>query len=383
MRDSDARRLGSDNSGRSGRLVRKLGRIVLGLLKRVYAIGLVAVVLWLSWKAFYYLVSALMLPATAPPQIIDLPRRFDETTLARPVSEFAGMHATENPRGPLSHYHRLDSWFEIEAVNACTRSGCHALLPHGKEKADRAFLNMHATSIHCGVCHMQTDQVPLELVWYDMETGKVQDTPDLLKAYEWLIDRKDWVPSALTENDQKKIVKLLRAAATEAHKEPVLEHLADHLAAVRVQSERFRKLLDVAIKTVPRYFRGEYGAKIALVDPESGQPWLGNPGNEDSVRQYLDQKDTMNDVEKQAALKRIHPLRRDPTLRCEACHQPRGALVDLSALGYPESRIQDLVQSLIMKMIDNIRTGGSFHMLGFLGPGSISQPFKNLSTDQP
>ncbi len=375
MHDSDTRRLGSVKAGRSGRLVRKLGKIVLDLVKRVYAIGLVAVVLWLSWKAFYYLVAALMLPSTAPPQVIDLPKRYDETMLARPVSEFAGVQATENPRGPLSHYHRLNHWFELEGVNACTSSGCHAPLPHGKEKADRAFLNMHATSIHCGVCHIQMYRVPLDLTWYDIKSGERQDTPDLLKAYAWLIEWKSRTPSNPTEQDQKEIVKLLHAAARAVHKEPVLEHLADHLAAVRVQSERFTKLLDVAIKTVPRYFRGEYGAKIALVDPESGRPRLGHPGNEDSVRQYLEQKDVMSDIEKHAILKRIHPLRRDPTLRCEECHQPRGALVDLAALGYPEGRIQDLVQSLIMKMIDNIRTGGSFHMLGFLGPGSISQPF--------
>src|SRR5690606_8055967 len=84
---------------------------------------------------------------------------------------------------PLAHYHRIDSWIEPDPFNDCARSGCHAPLPHARRKEVRAFLNMHATSIHCGVCHFQTDREPLNLGWYDLDHGEVRAEPAILQAY--------------------------------------------------------------------------------------------------------------------------------------------------------------------------------------------------------
>ena len=130
--------------------------------KRGYALVLIGVILWLSWLAVHYLVTSLILPGRPPAQIVDIPTKLDQSAMIR--SELAASaQATANPRGPLSHYHRLDEGFQPDRFNGCTLSQCHSPLPHGKNKADRAFLNMHATSIHCGVCHTQHDQKPLAL----------------------------------------------------------------------------------------------------------------------------------------------------------------------------------------------------------------------------
>jgi hypothetical protein len=136
-------------------------RILLGFIKRVYALALIALVLYLSFSAFAYLVNALILQPPPPPQIVDLPLRADEGLLETNVLAFRGVTAVENPRVPLAHYHRVGAWFQPDPANNCTQSGCHAPLPHGENRANRAFLNMHATSLHCGVCHLDAQERPL------------------------------------------------------------------------------------------------------------------------------------------------------------------------------------------------------------------------------
>ena len=102
-----------------------VGRLVLGLVKRVYAVTLIVVVLWLSWNAFWYLLDSLIFSAPPPAQIVDLPLRLDESVLERATGTFAGIVATRNPRTPPVHYHRIEGWYQPDHFNDCTRSGCH------------------------------------------------------------------------------------------------------------------------------------------------------------------------------------------------------------------------------------------------------------------
>ncbi|MFQ5804970.1 MAG: hypothetical protein ACE5I3_00820 [Phycisphaerae bacterium] len=360
-----------------------IGRLLLGLVKRIYAVALIAIVLWLSWRAFWYLLDSLIFSAPPPAQIVDLPLRLDDAVLQRPGSAFVGMTVTENPRTPLGHYHRIDACFQPDAFNDCTRAGCHVPLPHGRNKADRAFLNMHATSIHCGVCHLQTEQKPIELAWYDLGTGRKRVAPALLRAYAWLVEARSRESSEWTRADQREIVELIRRADREAGGDPAFKHLADHLAAVRAESEEFAPLLEAARETLPRHFRGEYGAKLALVDPQTRRPWLGHPGSEAAAQEYLSQKDSLRGEEKEAVLTRVHPLRRKPTLHCTDCHRPEGALVDLTTVGYPPARVQALVQPLIMQAIEHIVEGREFHMPTFIRPRDETTPQSDDAAGKP
>ncbi len=349
-------------------MVRAAGGLVWGLARRVYALALMCLVLWLSWKAFIYLVAALILPAEAPPQIVDLPTRLDETTLARSGGSFAGLRATENPRVPLSHYHRLETWYQPEPLNGCTQAGCHVPLPHGKNKADRAFLNMHATSLHCGVCHERSDRKPLDLVWYDLRSGEPAGPPALLESYRWLTSRSPQEDEGFTREDQRRIVSLLRAASEESDADPVLEHLAGHLAAVSVKGSEFKRLLVLARDTIPRHFRGEYGAKLALADPVSGEPLLGNSSRDPAVVEYLEKRDRLGDEAQKRLLEKVHPTKRDPTLECSQCHTLEGSLVDLAAAGYPEARRRAIVEPIVMQAVENMKAGRPFHIPTFLAP---------------
>lgn len=347
------------------RSARAVGRLLGEAGKRVYAAILIGIVLGLTFMALRYLVRSLILPAPPPPQIVDIPRWMNAVMLERGRGSFAGVAATANPRTPPTHYHNLGPPFEPDRVNGCTRGGCHFPLPHGRQKTDRAFLNMHATSIHCGVCHMQTEQQPLPLVWYDLESGAAQDTPAMLKAYGWLIAPAAQTPGSLTAADQRAIVRLLRQAAERAGGDAVIERLAFDLDAVSVHSDEFARLLEVAREELPRHFRGEYGAKLALTD-EHGQPRLQPPGNEDAVQEFLKHGDELSAEQRQALLTRIHPARRHPTLRCTQCHTPQGSLVDLAKVGYPTARIEALVRPLVMQAIEHIVEGREFYMPRFL-----------------
>ena len=344
----------------AGRLLRQIG-------KRSYALVLILIILWLSWRAIFYLVAALILPSRPPAQIVDIPTRLNQAVLIRSQTGDKGELTIAHNRSPLSHYHRLDKGFQSDPLNGCTISQCHAPLPHGKNKADRAFLNMHSTSIHCAVCHTQTDQKPLPLTWYDLNTGATRgEAPALLRAYAWLTSPLARNTNAFTIQEQAEIVRLLRAAANEAGGETELGSLADHLAAVRATSEEFRRLLPVTREACRGHFRGDYGAKLALVDPRTRKASHGNPSNEKAVRDYLARRNILTDAVKKTLVKNIHPQQRDPTLHCAACHRPEGSLVDFGALGYPPARIQAISSPLVTSAIDHIVEGKPFYLPGFL-----------------
>jgi hypothetical protein len=345
------------------------GRLVLNVVRRVYAAGIIALVLWLSYQAIRYLIVTLMFPEPAPARIIGIPKRLTEATLETRRTQWPGAGSDENPRAPLAHYHRLDEWIEPDRFDSCTQSGCHAPLPHSRHKEVRAFLNMHATSLNCAVCHMQTDERPLPTVWYDLSTGQPQPPPDALRAYGWLMSeegRQELAhPTAAT---QQKLVKLLRGAARESYNVPALVQLAEHAAAVHYSSTAFQQAVEAARTTLPRHFRGEYGAKLTLRDPRSQLPVLTNPGTEAAVQAYLRESQTADPARKQQLLAAVHPNRREPTLHCTMCHTASGGLLDFAAAGYPPARVAALTQPPIFRMIEHIASGRPFQLPGFVRP---------------
>lgn len=357
-------------------VLRGLRWLLLGLgsgVRRVYALGLIALILWLSIRAIRYLVVSLITPADTPAQIAELPKTLDAATLLnghRPG--WTGLSAVENPRGPLSHFHRFENWLQADSANDCTRSGCHGPLPHSKRKEDRAFLNMHATTLHCGVCHMSGDDAQLALGWYDPNTGSKRQRPALLEAYERfdrLAQKINVSPTEsqprgagrLSSDDQKSLVACLNAADREAGGEPGLRKLAEHLNAVRAGSAIFDRLLLSGREVLPRYFRGSYGAKLALLAGGEGL-LLGHPGTEPAIAAFLAEKDSARDARRDELLKNVHPRRRSEPLHCRDCHVESGSKVNFPGLGYPEARIRALFQPEVFRMIEHIQQGQEFRI---------------------
>jgi hypothetical protein len=345
------------------------GRLMLEPVRRLYAAGIIALVLWLSFLAIRYLIVTLMFPVPAPAQITGIPRRLTEAMLETRRTQWPGVVDNENPRAPLAHYHRLDEWIEPDRFNSCTQSGCHAPLPHARHKEVRAFLNMHATSLNCAVCHLQAGQRPLRTVWYDLSSGQPRPAPDALWAYGWLMSEEGRQELANpTASTQNKLVALLRGAARESDNVPALKQLADHTAAVRYSSEAFQQLVEAARSTLPRHFRGEYGAKLTLLDPESQQPVLAERGTEGAVQAYLRESQTAEPGRKQQLLAAVHSNLRADMLHCTECHTAAGGLLDFAAAGYPPARIEALTHAVIFKMIEHIAAGQPFHLPSFVRP---------------
>jgi len=350
------------------------GRIALHALQRVYALALIVVIGWLTYSAVAYLVASLVAPAAAPPQITAFPVRLDEEVLRTQRSRWLAMTATEAPRLPLAHYHLLGPGAVVDPLNTCTQSGCHAPLPHAESKEVRAFLNMHATSIHCGVCHMKIDDRPLPLAWYELEKGDVVERPALLAAYDMLTSEAFAEQIARPDAAyQDRLVRLLRQAATAVDTVPALHALARHFAAVRPGSPAFSELIVSARESLPRHFRGQYGAKLALRDKAGGRPILGHPGNEAAVETFLRRQASLTEAERDALLDDVHPLRRTEALRCGDCHTPEGGLVDFARAGFPAARIENLVHSIVTQMIEHINEGRPFSIPEFTAGGETRQ----------
>lgn len=349
-------------------LRRRAARVARGALdglRRVYALLLIGVICWLSYGAIRYLIDSLIRPAETPQQIAGVPHRLEETVLHGSRPDWLGLQAVENPRVPLAHYHRFDTWIQPDRFNDCTRSGCHAPLPHTRRKEVRAFLNLHATSMHCGVCHMEPEEHPLRLVWYALDTGRATEPPPLLRAFAWLAGNP---PGAVVQRArQVEIVGLLRAAAAASLGDPALARAADRLERTRPGSLSFERRLAEADAAVRRAFRGAYGAKLALRDAR-GRPRLAHPDTAYAEREWAARGAAATGADRDALLSALHPLRRAQPQSCADCHTAGQSLIDFAGLGYPEARVHMLRDSLLFQMIQHIREGRPFYLPSFGAP---------------
>lgn len=347
-------------------LIRGTWRNAKRLIPRAYAFALAFVICYLTYQSIAYLIVGLLKPASAPEQITQLPRRMDASLLTLERHDWRALDAVDRPRIPPAHYHRIDGWVRPDRFSGCTTSGCHNPMPHNKRKEVRAFLNMHATSIHCGTCHLETTQSPLALTWYDLETGRQDETPSVLRAFDLLTSPENRKRLDAPDREfQNELVAHLRQAASDADNLTSLQKLADHFAAVRPDSREFDDLLRVAQNALPRHFRGEYGAKIALRDA-NGAPILSHPDNEQAAEEFLAHGDALEGQARVDALNRVHTKRRQSPLDCNACHRHADGLINFAELGYPAERTKALLDPIVVEMIEHIGKGTPFQMPGFL-----------------
>ncbi len=352
-------------------------------IRRIYAIGVILLVGWLSYVALRYLVVTLMFPSPVPGQIAGVPRRLTADVLATRRGDWLGLQANQNPRTPAAHYHQIGDWVRPDRFNTCTQSGCHAPVPHAARKELRAFLNLHATSMHCGVCHVEPGPAGIRTTWYSLDTGRAQAAPATLQLYGWLTAPESAAELARpTPATQRHFVTLLRAAAAAADDTPALTALAAEAAAVRYDSPSLQRTLEAARRILPRHFRGEYGAKLALRDPQSGRPLLrpaelGDARTPDAVRAYLAEfgGGRMGSGERRRQLlDAIHPRPRAAALHCTDCHRTEAPALDFAAAGYPAARIALLSQPVVFQMIERIASGQPFYLPGFLPPSDSPSP---------
>jgi hypothetical protein len=290
-------------------------------------------------------------------------------------SSFAGLEATDLPRGPLSHFHQLDGWFQADPHNDCTTSGCHPTLPHHKRKETRAFLNMHATSMHCGVCHFDHPEGATELGWYALKTGNACETPPILQALE-VLERSN---EEINAHDSVRLVTLVNAAADASRQSPALRRLAEHFAAYRPGSDAFDKLMDRTRDVIPQRLRGEYGAKFARIAAD-GTPILAHPDSADFKKRFLGLPTGSDAALRNQLVSKIHTRRAENPLTCSDCHAASAAAIDLKRLGYPTSRINALNNTFIVGAIEHIAENRPFYLPRFLN--TSTQPTSESSNSK-
>ncbi len=194
---------------------------------------------------------------------------------------------------PREHFHMIDQYVDHQEPNPPICVVCHGTYPHGKEKKVRALLNLHTGFIACAVCHARQDEnAGTEL------DGSQKEKIDFL----W-VDRK----TGEIENTVK----------------------------------------------------GEYGKYPAKIYPikftKQGPSRIFTPIKTEAAQQFLKMRPDLTSDQVAEAKAKLHgPLSKKPVF-CADCHQKNGYL-DFKKLGFPERRVEHLVSSEFVGMIDKYKT---------------------------
>ena len=340
--------------------------------KRIYAVAMIGLVAYLSYLALHYLVTTLMIPTPPPAQITGVPLRMSHEILDSDLSDWRGIQAAEIPRMPVAHYHRISGWLQPDRFNTCTTSGCHNMLAHSKHKATRAFLNMHAANMQCGVCHLES-ATPLPLTWYSLDDGQATDPPAMLRLFAWLLEqRAAGILDAPTLEFHTELMTLLDQMVAQARQSKNIVALADEVRAPRYTSDQFVTLVHELLHRLPQFFHSRYGAKLALRDPRTGQPLLDGGGDRAAIRQVARGELPEEPAARAALFERVHPGHRAATLDCHACHTQEESIVDLTTVGYPAPRITALREGFIFGAIERIAAGHPLYLPTFLQPDNTA-----------
>lgn len=338
------------------------------LVRRVYAAGMCVVCAFLCFTSLRFLLLLLFGHQSAPANIVDIPKRLDMPTLVAAANQRIDDPdaSVERRRGPLAHFHQVPTWFQsADRQNSCTTSGCHTPLPHGDRIEVRAFLNMHATFTDCSVCHSHTADRKLEANWFGLPEREVQQPPALLRLVQYLEDRPV-ISDAEAAEVSDKVHVLLHAIEEEAGPDLQLQHWRLRLETTHPESELWQQLMSEIRGGLIYHTHGEYDAKIGLYENNAMIGGLTEP-QIDAAKRYLEGKDSLAEEKQQALLDTVHENVAPAGAMCTPCHVTEPDLIDFKKLGYPDSRLEELVGSPIVQQIIRIEQGQPFRLPRMLG----------------
>ncbi len=327
---------------------------------RLYALLIMLVVIWTGYTAVSYLFRAVFRPVQVPRWFVEWRGHLDAKALREPdVPGVTGAAA----RAPLGHFHGVDRWFQPAPHNGCTVSGCHMPLPHTKSKALRAFANLHATFIDCMMCHETVTATPAPAMWVNIETGRGQDPPPMLRLLRVLeVDaakiRRE--PASV----QPDIDGLLEKTVALLHGDPLLEYLHLEIHNAQPGSPVWVHAVDQLGESLPSYARGEYGATIA--------PQASDSDRERAAAALAQQTGAYRAAAagspaRDELYQKIHAAVVPRPKGCLLCHGGRPARLDFESLGYSASRAASLHDAPIAALMQQVEEGHPFYLPG-IGP---------------
>lgn len=197
---------------------------------------------------------------------------------------------------PLGHFHMVDQYVETRGKYQPVCVVCHGSYAHGKDKKVRAMLNMHDGYIACAVCHVRQDDSQA-----DGQPGRTGQRLDFL----W-VDR---------------------------------------------QTGEFKRAVE-----------GEYGKYPAQIFPvaDSGQGTghIYTPITVEAAQTFLKLLPGLTKDEASKAREKLHEPLSEKPVSCADCHKTDGYL-DFHSLGFPQQRIDHLISTEFVGMIEKYET---FHL---------------------
>jgi hypothetical protein len=318
---------------------------------RLYTFALLSVIAFVCLSAIVYLFKFVFTPAKLPAQFSQWQGRLDPGALRQP--DVPGVTG-EAGRAPMSHYHKVDRWFQPDPKNSCTASGCHSPLPHDKKSKIAAFPNLHVTFLDCTVCHEKTDARPVAAKWWSTVRNEAQDVPAVLRLGAVLetlgTTRQD------AEKAEPQIAALLREsiASIGPAGSRELEDLLIEIESTVPDSPVWRLAVKHLAFELPLHARGEYSAKIVLKSPTTDAAKLTA-----QTKTFL----TTPAGEARDALKaKIHETVVAKPEGCSRCHVKDNGMLDFAALGYSTQRAETLRALPLARMVERIREGESFQL---------------------
>lgn len=336
----------------------KAGAVFNEIVRRLWALVILAVVVWTGYAAVEYLIGYVFEASRVPKQLVADPM---DLHLIASGQSGNGNVPERDRRPPLDHYHLIKGWALSSERSGCSASGCHSTLPHRRDKDLRAFANMHTTFAGCRVCHVGSTEPWKKLAWIDNETGERVDPPVLLKLLALVEDRPEDKTKLQAFHDQ--LVTMLRLFEKESPADPLLVHLRLEMETSEINSPVWRRSVASLTAELPRHARGEYGARIMLPTPEAG----GVPSREELESLAAAFRDLPESSEKrEEILERAHAGVEVEPPGCIACHQKENRQFPFAALGYSKGRTEELEGAPIARMLQHIHEGRPFTLPGLL-----------------
>ncbi|MGD0768813.1 MAG: hypothetical protein ABSB42_11565 [Tepidisphaeraceae bacterium] len=332
------------------------------ILVRGYALVILGLVLAAGYFAVHYLFRTVFFAPTLPPQMLDWAGRLDVAALRSDQAEGVERPA---PRAPISHYHSVDQWFQPDAGNGCTLSGCHQPLPHDRRAKVPAFANFHTTFLTCQMCHAPPGQRPAGTRWVNTDTDRPQSSPAILELLKYLELDADAIESQPASVDAR-IKDLLEQSIRTIGQDAVLDELLAEIQSSEPGSPVWKRAVSELTGELPLHSRGEYRAKLAWTAVADSRAVQFQTMTE-QARQYL--AAAPGSTERRDLQTAIHGSLAGAPTPCISCHDDEPGMLDFHAAGYSPKRSAFLSHLEIAKLMQQIRQGQHFYIPNVLEGG--------------